>query len=94
MEGVTYKPGGIVILQMQLNPTFAEIEDIISFDVNNFMLVTKQLITERFNCHQNAYEVTYDMAEYVITSHEKLIDVSVYSIYKKMKHILYHLSII
>ena len=83
VEGVMYKPGGIVVLEMKLVPTFGIIKDLICLDVDNFYIILEKLHTEIFNPHYHAYEISYLSREYSIISPAELPDSSVLSMYKK-----------
>lgn len=85
--GTTYKPGGIVILSVQLQPRFGLISDIIVFDVDNYSLVCEVLHTECFHRHYHAYEVSHDTSpSFVFVKQSDLADHSVLGLYKKGSH--------
>ena len=51
VNGTIYKPGGVVVLSMEADPTFGLIEDIIVFSTDVFYLVCEELTTDCFNSH-------------------------------------------
>ena len=57
VNGIVYKPGGIVVLEIDLVPTFGIIADILVLDVDNYYLVCEIASTECFNSHFHAYEI-------------------------------------
>lgn len=57
MNGIVYKPDGVVVLDKDLVPTFGIIADLLVVDVDNYYLVCEVLSTECFNSHFHAYEV-------------------------------------
>ena len=57
MDGVTYKPGEVVILELNVVPQFGLIVHIIIEDNHNYYLVCKVLTTECFNSHFHSYQV-------------------------------------
>ncbi len=57
VNGIVYKPGGIVVLKIDLVPTFGIIVDILVLDVDNYFLVCEIVSTECFNSHFHAYEL-------------------------------------
>lgn len=57
VNGIVYKPGGIVVLEMDLVPTFGIIVDILVKDVDSYNLVCEITSTECFNSHFHAYEI-------------------------------------
>ena len=52
-----YKPGAIVLLENHLLPEFAEITDIIVYDVDHCLFVCHPFITNCFVCHFHSFEV-------------------------------------
>ena len=81
--GTIYKPGGVVVLSVDLLPKFGYISDIIVFDVDNYSLVCEVLHTECFHKHYHAYEVSHDTApSFVFVKQSDLADHSVLGLYK------------
>ena len=96
LHGTVYKPGGAVVLQMNLYPTFGRIHDLIVFNVNNYYIVCEELITEAFNNHYHAYEVALpNPRSYIICKPSDLVDHTVLGIYHRSTSLLislkYHL---
>jgi len=68
VAGTTYKPFcAVVVGYNQDLPTFGQVDEIISID-SKIYLVTQLLITEVFNAHYHAYEVTK-------TSHNSICEI-------------------
>ena len=57
MDGVTYKPGEVAILELNVVPQFGLIVHIIIEDNHNYYLVCKVLTAECFNSHFHSYQV-------------------------------------
>lgn len=84
VNGTDYKPGGIVVLKVELNPTFGIIYDILVFDVDQYLLVCEELITVHFNSNLHAFHVSYpDRQSFLICTPSDLADYNVLGLYKQ-----------
>ena len=82
--GTTYRSGAIVVLSVDLVPTFGLISDIIIKEVNNYFIVCEILHTECFNTHYHAYEVSRDtLPKFSFVKQTHLADHSVLGMYKQ-----------
>ena len=83
MCGRVFKPGSIVIHNVDLVPTFGLIVDILVFNVDDYYIVYELLETECFSHHYNVYEVSHQMMkEYKLCKPYKLKDNTVLGVYK------------
>ena len=88
MNGTIYKPGGVVVLSMEADPTFGLIEDIIVFSTDVFYLVCEELTTDCFNSHFHSYEVTCSISKsFIMCEPSDLYDHNVLELYKLSGHI-------
>lgn len=56
VSGTVYKKGGIVVLGMDLVPTFGVLKDVIVFHTDMYYLVCELLITECFSHHFHVFQ--------------------------------------
>ena len=78
-----YKKGGVIVLQIELTPTFGVICDIIVFDVNNYYIVCEKLVTDHFDTHFHAYQVAHcQRKSYNFCKPSDFADHNVLGIYK------------
>lgn len=83
VNGTVYKPNGIVVLDVDLVPTFGIIVDLLVMDVDNCHLVCEILSTECFNSHFHAYEVHHVVnPHFIVSKFSKLADNYMLSAYK------------
>lgn len=85
INGTTYKKSGAVIVQMGLSPVFGKIHDLIIIENNtdNYFIVYEKLVTETFNHHVHAYEVSVpNVPIYICCKSSDLIDHHVLGIYE------------
>uniref|UniRef100_A0A1X7UBD0 C2H2-type domain-containing protein n=1 Tax=Amphimedon queenslandica TaxID=400682 RepID=A0A1X7UBD0_AMPQE len=57
IDGSNYKQGAVVILESDLLPLFAIIEDIVLYNSTTVVFVVQKLVTDCFNSHFYSYEV-------------------------------------
>ena len=77
INSTEYKKGAIVILDAPEDdaPLFGEITHVIAYNVNEYLLITKILITIGFVSHYHAYEVEHNQSPTChITQPSSLID--------------------
>ena len=83
VNGITYKPGEIVVLKVDLLPQFGLIINVIAMDVFNFYLVCEVLITHFFNSHFHSYQVSReDHPDFITSKVTNIADYYYLSYYK------------
>ena len=87
VNGISYKHDGVVILNVDLVPTFGIIIDIIALDVDDYWLICEVTSTICFNSHYHSYEVCKDVPpHYVVCQLKNLADNYVLSAYELGTH--------
>ena len=85
-----YKPGGVVVLEVNVVPVFGIIRNILVVNAEDYYLICEILYTELFNCHFHSYAVCNNATEYAISKVECLADhyyLSCYKYYYRLIHI-------
>lgn len=91
INGVTYSIGLVVIVSSCLVPIFGEIVDIIVYDTDNYLLVTRSLFTVAFVSHYHAYEVMHpESDEFSVLKQVQLPDSTPLSLYSLKNHSNYY----
>ena len=84
VQGTKYKAGGVVVVQMELNPLLGLVHELIVFDVNDYYIVCEKLVTECFNPHYHSYEVTRSSPKsFAIYKPSDLVDHNVLGLYNR-----------
>ena len=82
VNGTTYKKGSVVVLSMDLTPTFGVVKDIIVFETDIYYLVCEVLLTDCFSHHFHAFKTCKQHpASYDICKQTDLYDHAVLSAY-------------
>ena len=82
-NGTIYKPNGVVVLDVDLVPTFGIITDILAIAVDNYHLICEVADTECFHSHFHSYELhRNEDPNFVVCKHKELADHYVLSAYK------------
>lgn len=84
INGNEYKPGGVVVVSMDLLPIFGLKKYIIVFKVNEYFLVCELLQTICFDAHFHSYEVTHvHFCDTILCKPKEVADHTVLGLYRK-----------
>ena len=82
IKGTTYKLGSVVVLSMNLVPTFGIIRDIFVFSTDMYYLLCEVFFTECFSHHFHAYQVCKQMPiDFLLCKQSELHDHTVLECY-------------